>query len=264
MIKPGRRARIGTQINLLKKGLTLSDITASVIDINSEGHRRVRFFNTSNILENLESLGEIPLPPYIKRPGFSSLPIDAERYQTVYANVKGSLAAPTAGLHFTSELLARLQEQKIQVAHVTLHVGLGTFAPVKADLVEDHVMHEERFEVSSPAAGMINAAKLEGRPVVAVGTTTLRVLETLGRLHRGTVVPGQGRTKIFIHPPCTFRVVDALLTNFHLPKSTLLMLVSAFASPGETKGREMILDAYAEAIRARYRFFSYGDAMLIL
>jgi S-adenosylmethionine:tRNA ribosyltransferase-isomerase len=160
--------------------------------------------------------------------------------------------------------LARLQEQNVNIARITLHVGLGTFAPVKADNIEDHVMHEERFEVSAESARIINAAKAEGRRVLAIGTTTLRVLESLGRIHDGVVTPGTGRTRIFIHPPSTFRVVDALLTNFHLPRSTLLMLVSAFAAPGETKGREIILNAYAEAIRERYRFFSYGDAMLIL
>jgi S-adenosylmethionine:tRNA ribosyltransferase-isomerase len=264
LMKPGRRGHIGTQIVLLDKNLIPSDITATVVEINQEGHRRVCFSNTSNILEDLQALGEIPLPPYIKRPGVSSLVLDAERYQTVYANDKGSLAAPTAGLHFTTEILTHLQDQKVQVAYVTLHVGLGTFAPVKAERLEDHVMHEERYEVSPTAADLINSAKREGRPVVAVGTTSLRVLETLGRLHQGSIVPGHGRTSIFIHPPSTFSVVDALLTNFHLPKSTLLMLVSAFASPGDMNGREMILQAYAEAVRARYRFFSYGDAMLIL
>ena len=264
MIKPGRRARVGTQIRLRNPATPSTEVTALVIDVNSEGHRRVHFGNTPNILRELDQLGEIPLPPYIRRPSHTTLPIDAERYQTIYANDKGSLAAPTAGLHFTSAVLARLQEQNANVARITLHVGLGTFAPVKADNIEDHVMHEERFEVSAESARIINAAKAEGRAVLAVGTTTLRVLESLGRIHDGVITPGTGRTRIFIHPPSTFRVVDALLTNFHLPRSTLLMLVSAFAAPGETKGREIILNAYAEAIRERYRFFSYGDAMLIL
>lgn len=264
MIKPGRRARVGTQIRLRNPAVPSAEVTALVGDVNAEGHRRVRFGNTPNILCELDHLGEIPLPPYIRRPSHTTLPIDAERYQTIYANDKGSLAAPTAGLHFTSALLARLQEQNVHVTRITLHVGLGTFAPVKSENIEDHVMHEERFEVSAESARIINAAKTEGRPVLAVGTTTLRVLESLGRIHDGVITAGAGKTRIFIHPPSTFRVVDALLTNFHLPRSTLLMLVSAFAAPGETKGREIILNAYAEAIRERYRFFSYGDAMLIL
>jgi len=264
MIKPGRRARVGTQIRIRNPAVPSTEVTALVLDVNAEGHRRVRFANTPNILGELDQLGQIPLPPYIRRRSHTTLPIDAERYQTIYANDKGSLAAPTAGLHFTPAVLAQLQEQNVNVTRITLHVGLGTFAPVKADNIEDHVMHEEFFEVTAESARIINAAKAEGRSVLAVGTTTLRVLESLGRIHEGVITPGTGRTRIFIHPPSTFRVVDALLTNFHLPRSTLLMLVSAFAAPGETKGREIILNAYAEAIRERYRFFSYGDAMLII
>jgi S-adenosylmethionine:tRNA ribosyltransferase-isomerase len=181
----------------------------------------------------------------------------------VYAEPRGSVAAPTAGLHFTPELLEKIRALGVEICFVTLHVGLGTFAPVKAETLADHVMHEEQFEISEATATTVNTAKREGRRVIAVGTTSVRVLESAAQ-SGAEITAGAGRTRIFIHPPRTFRIVDALVTNFHLPGSTLLMLVSAFAFPGETRGREMILAAYAEAIRARYRFFSYGDAMLII
>ena len=183
------------------------------------------------------------------------------------------MAAPTAGLHFTAALLDEIRARDVRVCFLTLHVGLGTFAPVKAETLTAHLMHEERYELSEETARMVNQAKQDGRRVIAVGTTTMRVLETLARrpplapgplLSPPAITAGRGKTRIFLHPPCDFKIANALLTNFHLPRSTLLMLVSAFAAPGETRGREVVLSAYAEAIRERYRFFSYGDAMLIL
>ena len=219
--------------------------------------------------------------------------LDRQRYQTVFAEPAGSVAAPTAGLHFTEALLDEIRAQGVQVCFVTLHVGPGTFAPVKAETLAGHRMHEERYELSEETARMINEAKRAGRRIVAVGTTTLRVLESVAeggdwerrhpcrRDHGDDKTPagmpalpvsspseivraGAGRTSIFIYPPFEFKIVDALVTNFHLPRSTLLMLVCAFAAPGGTRGRELILSAYREAIEERYRFFSYGDAMLIL
>lgn len=262
MLRPGKRAQIGTQIDLLKRGEGKSEIFAEVIEINSEGHRRLKFFGTKNIFNELDALGEIPLPPYIDRAELREE--DRERYQTVYAQTAGSVAAPTAGLHFTAELLEKIKSRGVQICYVTLHVGLGTFAPVKADSLDEHVMHEERFEISDESARIINAAKNEKRRVIAVGTTSVRVLESVARKNSGAIIGCADKTKIFIYPPAEFQIVDALITNFHLPCSTLLMLVSAFASPRETRGREIILSAYKKAVVEKYRFFSYGDAMLIL
>jgi len=261
MLRPGKRARPGTAIDILDRAGHASGVQAVVVESNEEGHRRLRFTGAKNILTELDALGEVPLPPYIQRP--SARAEDRERYQTVFARAEGSVAAPTAGLHFTPELLEKIRDRDVSVCHVTLHVGPGTFAPVKAADVSEHIMHEERYEVGSETARTINAAGANAR-IFAVGTTTLRVLESVAREHSGVIDPGPGRTRIFIHPPFQFQVVDALLTNFHLPRSTLLMLASAFAAPGETRGREIILGAYREAIDRRYRFFSYGDAMLIL
>ncbi len=272
MMRPGKRARLGTEIFLTDARGARTEISATVLDVNSEGHRRLRFAQRAasvplasdfNIIHELDKLGELPLPPYIRRAPHQPSEQDHTRYQTVFARDHGSVAAPTAGLHFTQELLHEITQRGVEICHVTLHVGLGTFAPVKADDVNDHVMHHERFHVTDAVAQKINAAKSEGRRVIAVGTTSVRVLESVARAHDGKIISGSGRTDIFIHPPYRFRIVDALLTNFHLPRSTLLMLVSAFASPNETGGREKILNAYAEAVRERYRFFSYGDAMLI-
>lgn len=263
MLRPGKRAPLETQIEILDARGGKSGILATVIDINPEGHRRLRFSGTKNIGNDLENIGEMPLPPYIKRDSPRCAVEDLERYQTIYAKPKGSIAAPTAGLHFTNEVLAQIRQSGVVICPVTLHVGLGTFAPVKADALANHVMHEERFFVSTETAEVINAAKRDNRRIIAVGTTTVRVLESAAT-DSGFVSAGSGRTRIFIHPPRQFRMVDALLTNFHLPRSTLLMLVSAFATPGETEGRNLILSAYAEAVAQRYRFFSYGDAMLIL
>jgi S-adenosylmethionine:tRNA ribosyltransferase-isomerase len=269
MIRPGKRARIGTKIKIKVRddanpsSENFSEIVAVVKEINDEGHRRLEFSAKRNILEDLDELGEIPLPPYIRRSPGSRFESDRERYQTVFAQPAGSVAAPTAGLHFTESLLNDIRSRGVRVCFVTLHVGLGTFAPVKAEALAAHRMHEERYCVNEETARLVNEARQAGRRVVAVGTTTVRVLESIAQQH-GQLVPGAGRTRIFIHPPCDFKVVDRLLTNFHLPCSTLLMLVSAFASPKKLTGREIILAAYAEAIRHRYRFFSYGDAMLIL
>ncbi len=263
LLRPGKRVRIGAEIHLRTNTGTASPVRVVVLDKNAEGHCRVRFTATPNILDALETHGEIPLPPYIERAAGAE---DDARYQTVFAQPTGSVAAPTAGLHFTPALLDELRERGVQIHFVTLHVGLGTFMPVKADHLADHVMHEERFELPADTADAINAAKREGRRVIAVGTTTVRVLESAAQLSAFNFQLSalQSRTRIFIHPPFQFRVVDALLTNFHLPQSTLLMLVSAFAAPGELRGRELMLAAYAEAVRERYRFFSYGDAMLLV
>lgn len=264
MIKPGKRAPLGTEIRLLRPDGSPTELLATVQEINSEGHRRLQFTGTPNISGNLDDLGEIPLPPYIRRNTPADLAEDKLRYQTVYSAPAGSVAAPTAGLHFTPRLLDEIRALGVTICFVTLHVGLGTFAPVKAEDLSGHVMHEERYELGEETARTINEARREGRRVIAVGTTTVRVLETVAEQNAGTLVAGTGRTRIFIRPPHVFKVVDGLLTNFHLPRSTLLMLVSAFVSPGRTEGREIILSAYAEAIREKYRFFSYGDAMLIV
>lgn len=281
MIKPGKRANVGTQILIDSHALATPDrkqpsppipLTATVLETNAEGHRRLQFHGVANVLSALDAIGEMPLPPYIRRdPAAETAESerdalqwqDRERYQTVFAQSPGSVAAPTAGLHFTPELLAAVQAHGVDIQFVTLHVGLGTFAPVKAETLDAHIMHEERYEISEATARAVNLAKAERRRVIAVGTTCVRLLESAATPPEGTVKPGRGRTRIFIHPPRDFQVVDALLTNFHLPCSTLLMLVSAFATPGDTRGRDLVLSTYEEAIRERYRFFSYGDAMLI-
>ncbi|HEX4343489.1 MAG TPA: tRNA preQ1(34) S-adenosylmethionine ribosyltransferase-isomerase QueA [Verrucomicrobiae bacterium] len=267
MMKPGKRAQLGTRIRLRSaqsQPAIQHEIIATVLDVNSEGHRRLQFSGVPNILDVLDQIGELPLPPYIERKTTEFSAEDATRYQTVFAQTAGSVAAPTAGLHFTPELLAQIRALGVEVHFVTLHVGLGTFVSVKTETLAAHNMHEERFEVSASTAHAVNEAKATGRRVIAVGTTTVRVLESVAAQF-GNPLPAvtAGRTRIFIYPPCDFKVVDVMLTNFHLPCSTLLMLISAFAAPGELRGREMVLSAYAEAIRERYRFFSYGDATLI-
>ena len=263
MMRPGKRARIGTQIRLQEKNGSPSEISAAVLAVNAEGHRHLRFSGAENLLGALDRLGELPLPPYIERP--SESPADRERYQTVFAEAAGSVAAPTAGLHFTPELLEKIRARGVRICFVTLHVGAGTFLPVKTENVADHRMHFERFEISPETLRAVSDAKKNGRRVIAVGTTSLRTLESAARQSAGKLNVYGGKTDIFLFPPAPFLLVDALLTNFHLPESTLLMLVSAFAAPGETtRGRDLILQTYAEAIRERYRFFSYGDAMLIL
>lgn len=262
MLKPGKRVRAGTLLQLLSRNLQRTTFNAEVLEKSEEGHYRLRFSGSNDITGELTGIGEIPLPPYIQRPE-GARESDATRYQTVFSSTPGSVAAPTAGLHFTDEILNEVRLRGIEIAEVTLHVGLGTFAPVKAVTLEQHRMHEERYQVSAEAASAINAAKSAGRRVVAVGTTSLRVLESAA-VAPGEIAAGSGKTRLFVYPPYRFKVVDALLTNFHLPGSTLLMLVSAFAAPEETRGREIVLNAYAEAIRERYRFFSYGDAMFIV
>jgi S-adenosylmethionine:tRNA ribosyltransferase-isomerase len=262
MVRPGKNARIGTQINFRDPSSRPTNISATVAEVNDEGHRRLQFSGTPDINRELDSLGEIPLPPYIERKILQSE--DKERYQTVFAKPAGSVAAPTAGLHFTPELLEQIRARGVKISFITLHVGLGTFASVKTETLSEHKMHEERFETGEETVRTVNEAKTSGNRVIAVGTTTVRVLETVAAQNAGKLNVYGSKTNIFIFPPFRFQIVDALLTNFHLPCSTLLMLASAFAAPGETRGREMILSAYAEAIRERYRFFSYGDAMLIL
>ncbi len=259
MLRPGKRIHNGTRIQLHDLDGRPTPHWVKSIDKNDAGKYLLRLPQSSGVHELLQAIGETPLPPYIERAPIDTR-ADRERYQTVYAKNDGSVAAPTAGLHFTDELIARLRAKGVTFAEVTLHIGPGTFQPVECDHVEDHPMHEERFEIDTAAAEAVNQAKAEGRRVVAVGTTSMRVLESVAT--RGApIAPQLGRTDIFIYPPHEFQVVDELLTNFHLPKSTLLMLVSAFAQPGGTSGREHVLRAYAEAIAKRYRFFSYGDAM---
>lgn len=262
LLRPGKNARIGTQIILRDTKTEPTKIIAAVTEVNAEGHRRLKFSGTPDIRRELDLLGEIPLPPYIERNALQAE--DKDRYQTVFAKPAGSIAAPTAGLHFTEELLFEIRARGVEVCFVTLHVGLGTFQLVKAGTLAAHKMHEERFEIGEETVRAVNKAKKTSNRVIAVGTTSVRVLESLTVQNQGKVNAGKGKTDIFIHPPGDFKIVDALLTNFHLPCSTLLMLACAFAAPGETRGREMILSTYAKAIRERYRFFSYGDAMLIL
>jgi len=260
MVRPGKRAPVGTSLEILGRESVAAG--ARVTEVNAEGHRRLRFSGVENILTKLDELGEVPLPPYIERA--APRMEDRARYQTVYANAAGSVAAPTAGLHFTPELLEQARQRGVKVCFVTLHVGLGTFAPVKTEALSDHLMHEERFSISAETERIISEARGARRKTFPVGTTTLRVLESVAAANDGKIVAGAGKTRLFAYPPFEFRVVDGLVTNFHLPRSTLLMLVSAFASPAATDGREKMRRVYEEAVRERYRFFSYGDAMLLV
>jgi S-adenosylmethionine:tRNA ribosyltransferase-isomerase len=246
LVKPGKRAHIGARFTF-GNGL----LKAEVLSATEEGGRIVRFFFEGVFEEVLDQVGIMPLPPYIHE----ELK-DKNRYQTVYAKYEGSAAAPTAGLHFTPELLKQLEAKGVSIARVTLHVGIGTFRPVKVENILEHTMHKEVYEITDRAVQQINDAKASGKRVIAVGTTSLRTLETVAD-DNGIVHSGSGETGIFIYPGYRFKVIDALITNFHLPKSTLLMLVSALA------GREEILGVYREAISQRYRFFSFGDAMFI-
>ena len=255
MMRPGKRARVGTGVQILDKSHNSSHLTATVCAVNDEGQRQLLFFGVPDLQAELDNLGEVPLPPYIERTAPNTA--DKLRYQTVYAEPAGSVAAPTAGLHFTDDLLEKMRKRGVKICSVTLHVGLGTFSPIKTERLDEHAMHFERFAIPDETTNAVREAKASGRRVIAVGTTTVRVLE-------GAKGAESGRTNIFIHPPFQFNSVDSLVTNFHLPRSTLLMLVSAFADPGGTRGRDLILRAYEEAIARRYRFFSYGDAMLIL
>ena len=246
ILKPGKKAKIGKRF-VFGEG----KLKAEVIDIVNDGNRLVRF-EYEGLYENIiDEIGEMPLPPYIKE----KLQ-DKERYQTVYSKIDGSSAAPTAGLHFTEALLEKAKQKGVNVGFVTLHVGLGTFRPVKEDVVENHKMHSEFYELSQETADLINNTKKNGNKVVAVGTTTCRTLETVAQ--KGELKASTGWTDIFIYPPYEFKVIDRLITNFHLPQSTLLMLISAFA------GKENVFNAYEEAIKEQYRFFSFGDAMFIM
>ncbi|MBR4768823.1 MAG: tRNA preQ1(34) S-adenosylmethionine ribosyltransferase-isomerase QueA [Lachnospiraceae bacterium] len=246
LVKPGKKCRPGTKI-------TFGDgrLTGEIIDVVDDGNRLIRFTYDGIFEEVLDALGEMPLPPYI-----THKLQDKNRYQTVYAKYDGSAAAPTAGLHFTEELLNKIREKGVEIAEITLHVGLGTFRPVKVDRIEDHHMHSEFFMIDETASRIINQAKKSGHRVIAVGTTSCRTLESAA-LDDGTVPAKSGWTDIFIYPGYRFKVLDALITNFHLPESTLIMLVSALA------GREHVLNAYRTAVSERYRFFSFGDAMFI-
>ena len=262
LLRPAKRAALDSTLTLIECDGRQTSIVARILGKVADGTRRVRFDGTSDIRDELDHLGEVPLPPYIERNG-PPTPEDAERYQTIYARAPGSVAAPTAGLHFTAELLEAIKERGIETTEVTLHVGLGTFAPVKEIDLSQHQMHEEQFVVSAEAAEAVARAKIGKHRIVAVGTTAVRVLESAAGSDGEPIKSREGRTRIFIYPPYKFRSADALLTNFHLPRSTLLMLTSAFACPGGAGGRDLVMQAYGEAIRERYRFFSYGDAMLI-
>ena len=256
LVHPGRRLGVGEWVYFGAAANREShDLAAEIIGRGPFGERRLRFSPVDDFFGALERIGHIPLPPYIDRP---DTPADREQYQTVYAKPPGSVAAPTAGLHFTPEVLDRIRQRGIETAEITLHVGLGTFQPVRAEIVEQHTLHSEWYQISPDAAARIQRARDGGRRIVAVGTTTVRTLESAGQQRcDGQIVAQRGEAAIFIYPGFEFRVIGALLTNFHLPKSTLLMLVSAFA------GREKVLRAYEHAVRERYRFYSYGDCMLV-
>ncbi|MDD3140500.1 MAG: tRNA preQ1(34) S-adenosylmethionine ribosyltransferase-isomerase QueA [Lachnospiraceae bacterium] len=246
LVKPGKKAKPGTKISF-GNGLLIGE----VVEIVDEGNRLIQFAYEGIFEEILDQLGQMPLPPYI-----THQLEDKNRYQTVYAKHTGSAAAPTAGLHFTQELLTEIKNKGVKIARVTLHVGLGTFRPVKVDNILDHHMHSEYYQIGEDAANKINAAKADGHRIIAVGTTSCRTIESVAD-KQGKIVPSSGWTEIFIYPGYQFKILDCLITNFHLPESTLMMLVSALAS------QESVLAAYEEAIREKYRFFSFGDAMFI-
>jgi S-adenosylmethionine:tRNA ribosyltransferase-isomerase len=287
LVRPGRKIGIGEKLyfgfnfsgaagNSSEGGSAglEAEIEAEVIDCGDFGERRIRFAPISDFFACIERIGHVPLPPYIHRDNDhrnndrTDQAADRDRYQTVYAQARGSVAAPTAGLHFTPEILEQIRGRGIEIAEITLHVGLGTFQPVRVEKVEDHKLHRERYEISADSAKAINRAKAEGRRVVAVGTTTVRTLEhaaahaaQLSRVHDRTcghqVEAGRGEAEAFIYPGYRFRIVEALLTNFHLPQSTLLMLVCALG------GKEFVMSAYQHAVEAGYRFYSYGDCMFV-
>ena len=246
LVKPGKKAKPGTRISFGN-----GKLVGEVIDIVEEGDRLIQFSFDGIFEEILDELGQMPLPPYI-----THKLEDKNRYQTVYAKHEGSAAAPTAGLHFTNELLAEIEAKGVKIARVTLHVGLGTFRPVKVENILDHHMHSEYYEISEEAADTINSVKQSGGRIIAVGTTSTRTLESVADTH-GCIKPCRGWTDIFIYPGYEFKAIDCLITNFHLPESTLIMLVSALA------GKDNVMAAYMEAVENRYRFFSFGDAMFI-
>jgi S-adenosylmethionine:tRNA ribosyltransferase-isomerase len=251
LVRPGRKIGVGERL-FFGSGQD-NDLTAEVVARGNFGERRIRFEPVPDFLATIDRLGHVPLPPYISREDRSG---DRDQYQTVYARERGSVAAPTAGLHFTSEILERIKERGIETAEITLHVGLGTFQPVRVERVEEHKLHGERYNIPAEAAERVNQAITEKRRVVAVGTTTVRGLEYAAR-PSGHVQPGSGEADLFIYPGFQFRVIGALLTNFHLPQSTLLMLVCAFG------GTDRVLGAYQHAVEERYRFYSYGDCMFV-
>ena len=254
LMHPGQKLKPGS---LVRFDGDAGVLMGEVLERRFQGRRTIRLWSESgaSVTELVDAIGHVPLPPYIRREDTAA---DGERYQTVYARVRGSVAAPTAGLHFTESLLAELAGRGVECVSMTLHVGYGTFKPVKVDRVEDHVVDPEMYAITESAADSIGRARADGRRVIAVGTTTTRALEDAARRGNGVVCPGPAAAEIFIYPGFEFQVVNGLLTNFHLPKSSLLMLVSAFA------GRERVLNAYAAAVAERYRFYSYGDAMLIM
>lgn len=251
LVHPGRKVRTGEVLEFGK-----GELLAEVVGRGEYGLRRVRLSaRNRSVEEAIDRLGHVPLPPYIHRADDAT---DRETYQTVYAKVRGAVAAPTAGFHFTDRVLSELRSRGVETREITLHVGLGTFQPVRTERVEEHKMEPERFEISDQAGASIQRALAEGRRVIAVGTTSVRTLEHVAHEHKGRIVAGRGETSLFILPGFEFLVTRGLITNFHLPRSTLLMLVSAFA------GREFVLRAYEHAVAERYRFYSYGDCMLIL
>jgi S-adenosylmethionine:tRNA ribosyltransferase-isomerase len=262
LARPGRKLQVGERIffrehdraNEEEQDERHDPLQAEVIARGPFGERTIRFRPVDDFFGRVARIGHVPLPPYISRPDSAA---DRERYQTVYARERGSVAAPTAGLHFTPEVLAQIAGRGIQTAEITLHVGLGTFQPVRVERVEEHKLNREPFTISAAAAGKINSALAASRRVIAVGTTTVRTLEYAARQAGGSISPGSGEADIFIYPGYKFQVIQGLLTNFHLPQSTLLMLVSAFA------GRESVLHAYDHAVAQRYRFYSYGDCMFL-
>lgn len=248
LVKPGRKAKVGAEF-VFSPGVLEGKIT----DVLEDGNRIIDFSCEGNFYTILEELGKMPLPPYI-----TEELKDQERYQTVYSHELGSAAAPTAGLHFTKELLKKIEEKGVKIGYVTLHVGLGTFRPVKTENITEHKMHSEHYHLPKETADLINETKKNGGRVIAVGTTSCRTLESVATFNDGKILESDGWTSIFIYPGYEFKVLDGLITNFHLPESTLIMLVSAFA------GYEHVMAAYKEAVEKRYRFFSFGDAMLII
>jgi S-adenosylmethionine:tRNA ribosyltransferase-isomerase len=250
LVRPGRKISVGEHLFFGEQ----DELEAEVIARGEFGERHIRFASVRNFFARIEQIGHIPLPPYIARADSIA---DRERYQTVYARDRGSVAAPTAGLHFTREILDRLAARGVETAEITLHVGLGTFQPVRVQRVEDHRLHSEKYSISAATAAKINEARGQGRRVVAIGTTTVRGLEFVAQQNSGEVRAGSGEANLFIYPGYNFQVVNALLTNFHLPESTLLMLVCALG------GKENVLQAYRHAVAERYRFYSYGDCMFV-
>jgi S-adenosylmethionine:tRNA ribosyltransferase-isomerase len=250
LVRPGRKVGVGERLFFGER----DDLQAEILARAEFGERHIRFQAVDDFFSTLDRIGHVPLPPYIARQDSSR---DRERYQTIYAQERGSVAAPTAGLHFTPQILDRIRQRGVETAEITLHVGLGTFQPVRVDRVEDHKIHSESYSISSPAATAINQALRDSRRVIAVGTTTVRTLEHAIRSGAGNIVPGPAAADLFIYPGFEFKVTKALLTNFHLPQSTLLMLVCAFA------GRENVLRAYHHAVEQAYRFYSYGDCMFL-